>query len=186
MDKKLYDKEYYIKNKERIKLRYENNKDKFKEYQKIYSSENKEKVKESNRIWYSKNKEKVKEKVREYQKKRKNNDPIFRLKSNIRTILSNVIKKKGFSKKSKIIDIIGCSFDDLIIHIESKFEPWMAWDNYGKYNGEFNYGWDIDHIVPIFMAKTEEDILKLNHYTNLQPLCSRINREIKRNTYNNP
>jgi len=106
MDKKLYDKEYYIKNKERIKLRYKNNKDKFKEYQKIYSSENKEKVKESNRIWYSKNKEKVKEKVREYQKKRKNNDPIFRLKSNIRTILSNVIKKKVLVKNLKLLILL--------------------------------------------------------------------------------
>ena len=26
----------------------------------------------------------------------------------------------------------------------------------------------------------EEDILKLNHYTNLQPLCSKINRDIKK------
>jgi hypothetical protein len=66
-------------------------------------------------------------------------------------------------------------------YIESKFESWMNWDNRGKFNGELNYGWDLDHIVPISSAVTEEDIIKLNHYTNFQPLCSYINRVIKKN-----
>lgn len=56
----------------------------------------------------------------------------------------------------------------------------MTWDNYGLYNGEPNYGWDIDHIIPTTTAFSEEELLKLNHYTNLQPLCSYINRVIKR------
>ena len=60
----------------------------------------------------------------------------------------------------------------------------MNFDNYGKYNGEFNFGWDIDHIIPTSSAKTEEEIIKLNHYTNLKPLCSKINRDIKRNNIN--
>lgn len=56
----------------------------------------------------------------------------------------------------------------------------MDWDNYGKYNGIECFGWDIDHVVPISNAITEEDIIRLNHFTNLQPLCSKINRDIKR------
>ena len=56
----------------------------------------------------------------------------------------------------------------------------MNWDNYGLYNGELDYGWDLDHIIPISSAKTEEDIIRLNHYTNLQPLCSKTNRDIKK------
>ena len=59
----------------------------------------------------------------------------------------------------------------------------MTWENRGLYNGEFNYGWDIDHIIPLSSAETEEDIIKLNHYTNLQPLCSKINRDIKKDIY---
>jgi len=57
----------------------------------------------------------------------------------------------------------------------------MNWDNRGLYNGEFNYGWDIDHIVPLSTATTEEELIKLCHYTNTQPLCSKINRDIKKN-----
>ena len=56
----------------------------------------------------------------------------------------------------------------------------MNWDNYGLYNGELNYGWDIDHIIPHSLGKTENEILKLNHYTNLQPLSSHTNRDIKK------
>ena len=57
----------------------------------------------------------------------------------------------------------------------------MSWENKGLYNGELNYGWDIDHIIPLDTAKTEEDVIRLNHYSNLQPLCSKINRDIKKN-----
>jgi hypothetical protein len=57
----------------------------------------------------------------------------------------------------------------------------MSWSNYGLYDGNLNTGWDIDRIIPIDTAKTEEDIIRLNHYTNLQPLCSKVNRDIKRN-----
>jgi len=56
----------------------------------------------------------------------------------------------------------------------------MNWDNHGLYNGELNYGWDVDHIIPISSAKTEEDIYKLNHFSNFQPLCSKVNRDIKK------
>ena len=76
---------------------------------------------------------------------------------------------------------MGCSLSEFKTHLESNFEDWMCWDNYGLYNGELNYGWDIDHIVPSSSAKTEEESVKLNHYTNLQPLCGKINRVIKRN-----
>ena len=64
-------------------------------------------------------------------------------------------------------------------------EFWMNWQNRGLYNGDFNYGWDIDHIIPVSLAESESDIIKLNHYTNLQPLCSKVNRNIKKNKLEN-
>jgi hypothetical protein len=91
--------------------------------------------------------------------------------------------RNGISKTSKTCEILGCSFEELKNHLESQFEPWMTWDNKGNPKDgilEANKSWDIDHIIPISTAKTEEDIIRLNHYTNLQPLCSYINRVIKR------
>jgi hypothetical protein len=91
------------------------------------------------------------------------------------------MKKKGFSKKSKTQDILGCTFEEFKLYIESLFEDWMNWNNHGLYNGELNYGWDLDNIIPQSSVTTEKEIIKLNHHTNYQPLCSKINRDIKRN-----
>ena len=96
-------------------------------------------------------------------------------------MISRAFNRNGYKKESKTFDILGCTFEDFKNHIETRFEHWMSWDNYGLYNGEFNYGWDIDHIIPISSAKNEEELIKLNHFTNLQPLCSKINRDIKIN-----
>jgi len=38
----------------------------------------------------------------------------------------------------------------------------MSWENYGD--------WHIDHIIPISSAKNNDEVYKLNHYTNFQPL----------------
>ena len=61
----------------------------------------------------------------------------------------------------------------------------MNWDNYGNPKDgiyELSKTWDIDHMIPISSAKTEEELIKLNHYTNLQPLCSYVNRFIKKDS----
>jgi 5-methylcytosine-specific restriction endonuclease McrA len=58
----------------------------------------------------------------------------------------------------------------------------MTWENRGLYRkGEYDVGWDVDHIVPTSSANTEEELIKLFHYTNLRPLCSKINRDEKKN-----
>ena len=94
-------------------------------------------------------------------------------------MIGNSLRFNGYVKNSKTEDILGCAFEDFKLYLENKFEPWMTWDNYGKFNSELNYGWDIDHIIPLDTAETEDDIIRLNHYTNLQPLCSYTNRHIK-------
>jgi hypothetical protein len=101
----------------------------------------------------------------------------------MRTQISQSLRKSGFKKLTHTEQILGNSFDDFKQHIESLWEPWMNWDNYGNWNGiptETNTAWDIDHKIPTSSAKTELELLKLNHYTNLQPMCSYHNRYIKR------
>jgi hypothetical protein len=113
-------------------------------------------------------------------KERLKTDYMFKLTCNIRTLVRSAFSRKFTKKSKKTIEILGCDFNQLKIHIESKFEPWMTWENYGRYNGQLDYGWDIDHIIPLCIANDEEELIVLNHYTNLQPLCSYKNRYIKR------
>jgi hypothetical protein len=160
-----YKKEYYLENREYILLQrkssYENNKESKLEYQKNYNKINKDKR-------------------NTYLSERRLNDPLFRLITNVRNLIYNSFYYNGYSKNSKTEELLGCSFEELKKYLESKFEPWMNWDNRGLYSGEFNYGWDIDHVIPLSSVNKEDEIIKLNHYTNLQPLCSKINRDIKK------
>ena len=141
---------------------YQNNKEYLKKYQKD-------------------NKSDINNRIQSYKKHRKSIDTLYKCNIAIRQIINNSIKRRGFDKNSKSNQILGCSFLFFKEYLESKFEAWMTWENYGKYNGELNYGWDIDHIIPISSAISENEIIKLNHYTNLQPLCSYTNRYIKSN-----
>lgn len=84
---------------------------------------------------------------------------------------------------SKTVDILGCSLKEFQQYIENKFENWMTWENYGNPSDgllEKSKTWDLDHIIPLSSAKSREDVLKLSHYSNYQPLCSYINRVVKR------
>lgn len=169
-----------------------NNKEKRKQYHKEYQDKNKEKLKKYNKkinddfkkihgisrhtLWDRENKDRRKELL-----KIRLQNPVEALKYKLRSSLNAIFRYNGYTKKHKSHDIIGCSYEEFKEYLESKFEDWMNWDNRGLYNGEFNYGWDIDHIIPLSSAITEEELIKLCHYTNTQPLCSKINRDIKKN-----
>ena len=150
----------------------------------IYRLANLDKIAEKNRKDYQKNKVKVNIRKKEYNRLRRLNDPLYSLRCTISRNIRMSINRNGFSKSSNTEYIIGCSFEEFKIYLESKFEDWMNWDNKGLYNGELSYGWDIDHIIPISSTKSEQETILLSHYSNLQPLCSKINRDIKKDTIN--
>lgn len=175
-------KEYLINNKNKITHYHNSRKEIKKEYDKLYFKNN-EILKIKRRKYYLLNKEKFLLNSKNRSKLLYNTDILFKLISNIRCNIYNSLNRGGFKKNTKTYQILGCSFEEFKIYLESKFELWMNWDNRGLYNGKLNYGWDLDHIIPISSAKTEEEAYKLNHYTNFQPLCSKINRDIKKNKY---
>lgn len=142
---------------------------------------NKTEIQSSFKEWYKSTKIDRRDHKAKYMRERRKSDNLFNLRTNISRLIRMSILRGGYNKVSKTNEILGCSFDEFKKHIESKFESWMNWENKGLYNGNPNYGWDIDHIIPTSSAKTNEEILKLNHFSNLQPLCSHINRDIKRN-----
>lgn len=97
-----------------------------------------------------------------YLVEKRRTDPMFRVKYYIRNRLRKYLK--GIRKSKKFNQYIGCTPEQLKEHLESLFSDGMTWENYG-----FN-GWHIDHIVPLDTAQCEDDLYRLNHYTNLQPL----------------
>jgi hypothetical protein len=132
--------------------------------------------------YFKQNKERIYNIHSKYIKERYQNDPLFKLTQKTRTIISNSLRKSNHRKLSSTQNILGCTFEELKQHLELQFEPWMNWNNMGGKNiTEPNTCWEVDHIIPISSAKTEEDVVRLNHYTNLRPLCSYNNRFIKRN-----
>lgn len=66
---------------------------------------------------------------------------------------------------------IGCSLEELKNHLEKQFKVGMTWNNWSL------FGWHIDHIIPLSSAKTESEMIKLCHYTNLQPLRAEENHK---------
>jgi len=137
-------------------------------------------IKRSQRKYFQTHKKETNKKLKEKRKI----DPLFKLSVTARNSIRNAFKKNGFKKNSKTNQILGCTFEEFKIHIEKQFVFWMNWENYGKYNGEFDFGWDLDHKVPLSSAKSEIELIKLCHFSNIQPLCSRINRDIKKNKLN--
>jgi len=136
---------------------------------KKWREENPEKVKEIRENWLEKNPEKRKEyrknykpRKQEQRKERRDNDPVFNLINRVRCRIWKYTKLMSITKKNKTFDIVGCTPQSLKEHLEKQFINGMTWENQG--------GWHIDHIIPLSSAKTEEELYKLCHYSNLQPL----------------
>ena len=90
------------------------------------------------------------------------------------------VEYKKYDPNYSSIKICGLKKEDFLRYLETKMEPWMTWSNYGLYNGTPNHGWDLDHIIPRNTVTTLDDFYNVYHYTNIQPLCSYINRDVKK------
>lgn len=143
------------------------------EFKKQKSLERKEKTKknkqEYNKIYNLNNKDKIKEYNLLYFKNRRQIEPLFKLRTNTRNLILNSIKRQGYTKQSKTFEILGCSYKEFKQHLERQFTKGMTWQNQGE--------WHLDHIYPVSLAKDEAEIIKLNHYTNFQPLWAKDNLE---------
>jgi len=199
-------KERYEKNKQRLikgmKLYNEKNKEKRKEYNKKYRLNNEENIKEKRKEYNFKNKEKIKEQTKEYYEKnklkidkqrkewkiknkkrtnlyktiKKQTNPLYKLSCNVSNLIYISLKSKSYDKTTKTYNILKCEFDFF-----------MKWLNGIASNG-YTYGvgdLHLDHVVPVSLAQTEDEILLLNHYSNYQLLSADENLR-KGNLYVNP
>ena len=160
-------KNWYNKNPEYNRNYYINNTELINKQNKKWYENNKEKHRENDRIRKEKNIESVREYHNNLIKHQRKADPLKKLIFNVRSRVYNILKNKIITKSNKTFDIVGCSPEFLKEHLEKQFTKGMSWDNQGK--------WHIDHKIPLSSAKTEEEIYKLCHYSNLQPLWAEDN-----------
>lgn len=179
--KEIYkEKKYYLNRKEKAseygKKYYQENKERLSEIRKVYREKNKEKQRELSKKWYENNKEYKLLKNSENEKYQRIHNPLFRVKKNLRSRISNALN--GKIKFKGTIQLLGCSIDELKVHLEKQFDENMNWENYGMY-------WHVDHIKPcsLFNLLNENEQMECFHYSNLQPLEASENLK-KYNNFN--
>jgi hypothetical protein len=143
ISKKLYNQREDIKQKQKQKS-------------KLYYQENRDIIRKKSKIYEQNNRDKINTR----RKERRNTDPLYRLSENIRAMIRKTLLRN--KQTYATTDIIGCSFEEFKLHIEQQFIAGMTWENRSE--------WHLDHIIPISSAHTVDDIIRLNHYTNLRPL----------------
>jgi len=153
--KKIAEKKYRDKNKERLD-----------EYYKEWTKNKKEHRKEYLKQYREKNKEKIMEVKRTYQQEKRHTDPIYKLISNFRTAIYIVLKENKLDKYTNYFNMVGYSAEQLKKHLEEQFTDGMNWENYGE--------WHIDHIKPIssfeFDSSEDEQFKVCWSLDNLQPM----------------
>jgi hypothetical protein len=153
--KKIAEKKYRDKNKERLD-----------EYYKQWSKNKKEHRKEYLKQYREKNKEKIKEVKRTYQKEKRHTDPIYKLISNFRTAIYTVLKENKLDKYTNYFNMVGYTAEQLKSHLEVQFKEGMTWENYGE--------WHVEHIKPIssftFETCEDEEFKICWSLDNLQPM----------------
>lgn len=166
-----------------------------KSYHSKHYEENIDEIKQKNKKHYLNNREEILEKNVKYNLENKEsinkkrylkleNNPLEKKSLNLRSSTISFLKSdinKINTNRGNIENILGCSKQELKNHFEEQFEEWMNWENQGgKGIRTQNTNWDVDHIIPLSSAKTEEELITLCHYSNLRPLCSYVNRYIKK------
>jgi len=198
---KQYSKKHYQENKEAYAERnskYEiEHKDELAEYRKEWRENNKEKSNEYTRRWRAEHKEYAQEyreenkkQINEYQNTRnkikRKTDPEFRLRGIVSQAVTKAVKRNGSKKSGSILDFLPYSMEELRVHLETQFEPWMNWNNHGRYNAKTwnendsaTWTWQIDHIVPQiklpYSSMDQENFQKCWALSNLRPYSAKQN-----------
>ena len=154
------DKRHYLKNREK-RLQY------FSDWQK----DNRDRLNDYHKKWRTDNIDKWRQTKRDYERNRKSIDPLYKLISNFRTAIYQVLKESNVEKNRHYFDILQYTPEELIIHLESQFKDTMSWDNYGE--------WHVDHKLPITSFNIEEmgdkEFMKCWALENLQPMWGEEN-----------
>lgn len=186
--------------KERRREQYQDNKDKIKERSKEYYSNNKEKIAKKahekylnntdkllkyHKEYRSKNKEAIRQRRKIYEQKAKDNLEL-KIRRRVRNSVYCALLRNGFEKGGSILSKLSYSIQELRSHLESMFESWMNWENWGVYdpdtwndNDSDTWTWQIDHIIPqsslIYNSMDHPNFEKCWALDNLRPYSAKLN-----------
>lgn len=123
---------------------------------------------------------------RSHRKERRKNDPIYSVRADCSTMIYRSLKKRGATKSSSILEKLPYSMEELRKHLEQQFEPWMTWNNRGKYDAQtwdddnsVTWSWQLDHIIPQsdlpYTSMEDDNFQKCWALSNLRPLSAKQN-----------
>jgi len=117
------------------------------------------------------------ERANKYATERSAVDLNFRLRRNLRGRLVTAMRRCAGGKAGSAVSDLGCTIDELRLHLERQFQLGMTWENYGKLAGK----WNIDHHLPLasFDLTERSQFLIACHYTNLVPMWAEENWQKK-------
>jgi len=152
------------------------NKENFPDYHKEYYQKHKATILKSREEYRQTHQKEIiqyrqnhKENTRIYENGKWANNIDFKLRKILRSRLFNALRNNA--KRGSAVRDLGCSIPELKIHLESKFQEGMTWENWSF------KGWHIDHVIPLdsFNLSNRKEFLRACHYTNLQPMWGEEN-----------
>jgi hypothetical protein len=149
----------------------DSNKDYMSNKSKTWYEQNKEHRKEYLKEYREKNMDSIRKTKRDYERNRKARDPLYKLISNFRTAIYQVLKESNVEKNKHYFDILQYTPEKLINHLDLQFKGGMNWDNYGE--------WHVDHKLPIthfnIIEMGDDEFMKCWSLENLQPMWGEEN-----------
>lgn len=131
----------------------------------VYREAHKVEISVYARAWQQRNRERL----AEHEWNHRQTDPMYRLSHSISGAMWGALHSEKAGRRWE--DLVGYTLDDLIRHLEARFQPGMTWDNYGK--------WHIDHAIPqsafSYSSPEDPDFKRCWALSNLEPLWARDN-----------
>jgi hypothetical protein len=150
---------------------------------------NKEKENAQSRAYHERNKQTINARHIEYNKTHKDSiktarnkryhtklkkDKRFKLDGTFSNAIRKELRRRKLKKEEQWETILGYNIEQLMAHLESKFDETMTWDNYGTY-------WHIDHVRPKtwfnYESINDETFKECWALSNLQPLEAKKNSQ---------
>jgi hypothetical protein len=101
-------------------------------------------------------------------------------------MINLALHKTGSIKDSSILQYLPYTIIELKKYIECKFDTWMNWNNWSKFNSKTwndndpsTWTWNIDHIIPQsklpYKSMSDDNFKKCWALENLRPLSAKEN-----------